>query len=97
MNKEDIFHLGSLARIKLTDEEADALKTDISGILEYVSTINKIVADTSITKEVGARYNVFREDSVTNDPESFTEALLNEMPEKKDRYLKVKKILNPDN
>ncbi|MEX0930840.1 MAG: Asp-tRNA(Asn)/Glu-tRNA(Gln) amidotransferase subunit GatC [Candidatus Paceibacterota bacterium] len=96
MTKEEILHLSSLARIKLTNEEVATLKTDIPNILDYVSAVNTIVADTAITKDIGVLHNVFREDIITNEAETYTEELLKEMPAKKGRYLKVKKILNPD-
>lgn len=96
MQKEDIFHLASLARIRITEEEAQALVHDIDAVLAYVSDINAITADTEITKKVGARYNVFREDIVSNEPDSYTEALLQEAPHTKGRHVVVKKILQID-
>lgn len=96
MTKEEIQHLGTLARIKLTDAEVEKLSGEFSAILEYVSTINDVVKDGSLEKKVGPVFNVFREDEVSNEPGSYTEALLSEMPEKDGRYLKVKKILNPE-
>ena len=96
MTKEEILHLGTLARIRLSDSEAEKLNTEIDSILAYVGTINDIVAEGDLTKAVGPVHNVFREDEVTNEPGSHTEALLAEFPEKKGQYLKVKKILNTD-
>ncbi len=95
MTKDDVLHLANLARIKLTDTEVEQFTTEIDAVLKYVSTIDDIVADADITKKVGPIHNVFRADEVTTEPESFTEALLNEFPDKKGRFLKVKKILNP--
>ena len=96
MTKEEILHLGELARIKLSDDEVEKLQGDITNILEYVSVVDDVVTDAALEKKVGAVHNVFREDEVTNDPGSYTDALLAEMPETKGRFLKVKKILNPD-
>lgn len=96
MTKEEILHLGALARIKLTDEEAEAFKGEISNILGYVGEINTIVADASMTKRVGPVHNVWREDEVTNEPGTYSDALLKEMPLTHGKYLRVKKILNPD-
>ena len=93
MEKEDIVHLANLARISITNEEAEALKNEIASVLAYVSTVNEITADSSLTKKVGVRHNIFREDMVTNEPESYTDALLREAPSKKGRHLAVKKIL----
>lgn len=96
MNREDIEHLGTLARIQLSPEEVTSLQSEIDAILGYVSAINEIVADGSLTKKVGVRHNIFREDAVTNTPDQYTEAMINEMPTHEGRLLRVKKILNPD-
>ncbi len=96
MEKQDIVHLANLARIRMTDQEAEALKEEIASVLAYVSTVNDITADTSLTKKVGARYNVFREDKVENEADAYTEVLLREAPKVKGRHLMVKKILQTD-
>jgi aspartyl-tRNA(Asn)/glutamyl-tRNA(Gln) amidotransferase subunit C len=96
MEKKDIMHLASLARIRITDSEAEALLTDIDGVLAYVSTVNDITADVALTKKPGVVRNVFREDAVANAPEEYTDALLKEAPQIKGRFLKVKKILQQD-
>ena len=95
MTKDDVLHLANLARIKLTDAEAEQFTTEIDAVLAYVSTIDDIVADADLTKKVGSLHNVFRADEVTNEPEEFTQALSTEFPDSKGRFLKVKKILNP--
>lgn len=95
MEKKDIQHLASLSRIRITDEEAEALKSDIESVLSYVSVINTLGGD-GLAKEVGARYNVFRNDVATNEGGAYTEAILNEAPSVKGKYLQVKKILQMD-
>ena len=96
MEKAEIAHLGELTRIALTDAELTQLEAEIPAILEYVSAVNKIVADDVTTKQVGARYNVLRSDAVTNEPGSFTDHFLREAPATAGRHVKVKKILDHD-
>lgn len=96
MEKKDILHLATLSRIRISDEEASSLTKDIESVLEYVSEINSITADVSLTKKVGAVYNVFRDDVVQNEGGSYTDALLKEAPSVKGRHLQVKKILQMD-
>lgn len=96
MEKEDILHLARLSRIAIDDVEASALLKDIDAVLAYVSEVNSIAAETGVTKKVGARYNVFREDEVTTKEREYTETLLKEAPKRKDDYLQVKKILQTD-
>jgi aspartyl-tRNA(Asn)/glutamyl-tRNA(Gln) amidotransferase subunit C len=97
MKKEEIEHLAHLARIRLTPEELTSLETELPKIIDYVGVVSSIVADSADAKpQVGARYNVFRKDEVTNQPGEFTKDMLAEMPETKGDYLKVKKILQTD-
>jgi aspartyl-tRNA(Asn)/glutamyl-tRNA(Gln) amidotransferase subunit C len=96
METKDIKHLASLARIRIADAEAEALKKDIDSVLDYVSVVSDIAAADGLTKKVGARYNVFRTDAVTNEPGVHTETLLQEAPAREGNYLKVKKILSQD-
>lgn len=96
MNKEEILHLGKLSRIKISDDEATRLQTDIESVLAYVSVVNEITADSDITKKVGAVHNVFREDVVTCEGGVHTEKLLAEAPHRKGQHLQVKKILSND-
>ncbi len=96
MEKKDILHLATLSRIRITDAEAEALTTDIESVLAYVGVVSEIAADAHLTKKVGPVYNVFREDKVLNEGESFTEALLQEAPHRKGRHLEVMKIIQQD-
>lgn len=96
MTKEEILHLGTLSRIKLSDQEAEKLHTEIEAILEYVSVVNDIVAEGDLTKVVGPVHNVFREDEVTSGPGEYTDILVEAFPDKQGRHLKVKKILNQE-
>ena len=97
MKKEEILHLASLARIRLTEEEITDLETELPKILDYVGVVSEIAGeDADAAPQVGAHYNVFRKDEITNEPGSLTEEALAEMPDTKDSFLKVKKILQTD-
>lgn len=94
MEKKDIEHLAKLARIALTDDEANALATDITSILGYVNEIRDITGAHVGEKQVGPLYNVMREDVEDKEPGMYTEALLSAAPERQGQYFKVKKILD---
>ncbi len=98
MNQEDVKHLATLARIELSDQELAKFTPEMSDILAYVSVIQDIAgeAEGDMSTKLGARYNIFRADEVTNEPNSFSEALLQEMPHREGRFLQVKKILQTD-
>lgn len=93
MKKEDITHLAKLARIELTETEIQNLESELSSIVSYVSAVSDIAADDTAVA-VGDRFNIFRSDVVTNEPNQYTDALLAEMPKTSGRFLVVKKILN---
>lgn len=96
MTKEEILHLATLSRLRLSDAEAEKWQGEIDSILGYVSKVNEIAADSHLTKTVGPVHNVFRADEVRNEPGSYSEAIEAAFPDKKGPYLRVKKILNPD-
>jgi len=95
MTKEEILHLGLLARIEITDTEADTLKDEITNILSYVGKVQEIAEEVP-PKTVGALHNVFREDVPTQTPGQHTENILAQAPKRHENYIAVKKILNTD-
>ncbi len=93
MKREDVEHLAKLARIAVTDGEADALAHDITGIIGYISEIEEITGTLEEVKEVGPLYNVMRDDTDPHEPGIYTEDLLNLAPKRDRQYIKVKKII----
>lgn len=93
MKTEEIQHLATLARIRLTDTEADALAHEFDAILGYVAQVTEISADVSSEKEVGVHAQVMRADEPSHEPGAYTEVLLNAAPERAGAYVQVKKIL----
>jgi aspartyl-tRNA(Asn)/glutamyl-tRNA(Gln) amidotransferase subunit C len=97
MTKEEVIHLAKLARIELSDTELENFTKEMSAILSYVSSIKEMVGDEVIEgPTVGDRFNVFRPDVVSNEPNSTTKEILAEMPETEGRFLVVKKILQSE-
>lgn len=94
MKKEDIEHLAKLARIAVTDSEADVLAGDITNIIGLVSQIEEITGDTELEKKIGALYNVMRVDENPHAGGLYTEDLLTAAPSRDGQYVKVKKILD---
>ncbi|MDQ3090023.1 MAG: Asp-tRNA(Asn)/Glu-tRNA(Gln) amidotransferase subunit GatC [bacterium] len=94
MDKEKVLNLAKLARISISEEEAENLSSEFDEILKYVDEINKA--------EIGAHEdsysdtplkNVFREDTPTNTSGENTEAILQNSPQREGNYIKVKNIL----
>lgn len=96
MTKEEILHLATLSRIKVTDEEVTKFQGEIGAIVDYVASVKEIVGDRGVVKGTGPVYNVFRKDEVTDDSGSTPEDLIKAFPERQGQHLRVQKILNPD-
>jgi len=97
MNTSDVQHLANLARIELSERELVSFTKEMSDILAYIGKVQSLVADEKDDQpDLGVRYNVFRKDVVTNEPDSYTESILAEMPAKQGRFLEVKKILQTE-
>lgn len=95
MKSDDVTHLASLARIALSEEEVGTYGAELAQIVDYVSAVSDIADSESDTEpQVGARYNIMREDVVTNEPDTYTEDILREMPQTQGRHMVVKKILD---
>jgi len=91
ITSKDIKNLASLARIEISEEEAERLTSEIDSILGYVGQIKDVVGN--IKKEVPKLHNVMREDVVTNTSRQYTDDILNDAPDREGDYIKVKKIL----
>ncbi len=96
MEKKDIEHLATLARIELKDKEAEGLAEDITSIVGCISEINEITAEKSGEKKVGPLHNVMREDGEPHESGIYTEDILSAAPDRKGQYIHVKKILGGD-
>lgn len=88
--REDLDNLSQLARITVKEEEKDKMLADMQAILGYVSEINEVSGDVERIK--GSHYNIVREDVITREPGSHTEAILHEAPETEDGYVKVAQV-----
>lgn len=90
MELKDIQKLANLARIEVSDEEADKFKSDLDGILKYVDQIES--APVSESGEA-MLINVMREDENAHESGVYSPELVSEFPEKDGDFMKVKKIL----
>jgi aspartyl-tRNA(Asn)/glutamyl-tRNA(Gln) amidotransferase subunit C len=87
----DIDHVARLARLDLTDEEKDALRTQLGVILEHAATVGEVAADdVPPTASAIPRANVFRENS--SEPSISHDAAMANAPAKTDGRFMVPKI-----
>ena len=63
VTKEELRHIASLSRLKLTDEELDVL--NIEAVIEFARELSEVdTGDESPTNHISDIHNVFREDEV---------------------------------
>ncbi len=96
MDKDKVLALAKLARLDITDAEAEQLSSEFEGILGYVGEVKKAVASTPLSsnEERGrGEVNIMREDNNPHESGIYTDKILEEAPEKEGNYLKVKNIL----
>ncbi len=90
MNIADIQKLADLARIKLSEDEAQSMLSDMEGILDYVKVIEGVEVE-DITPDYTV-HNAWRED-VPIEREHSHDLIVDQFPDKQNGFLKVKKIL----
>lgn len=93
LKKEDIEHLATLARIKISDEEKAEMVKKLEPVIAYVSDISKVATAEDAIPRVGALRNVMRADENPNAGGTFTDAILANAPHKEDGYFKVQSIM----
>jgi aspartyl-tRNA(Asn)/glutamyl-tRNA(Gln) amidotransferase subunit C len=92
ISREQVQHVARLARLELTEQEEDRLRSELSDILAYVDKLNEL--DTSSvepTAQVGEAATATREDEVTNAPAP--EEMLSNAPARQGTFFKVPKII----
>jgi aspartyl-tRNA(Asn)/glutamyl-tRNA(Gln) amidotransferase subunit C len=97
MNKEEVLKLAQLARIEVSEEEAENLTKEFSSILGYVGEIKGLVDPSSLDlepqKEDFPQRNILRDDELPHEGGIYTDAILGNAPSRTEENIKVKKIL----
>jgi aspartyl-tRNA(Asn)/glutamyl-tRNA(Gln) amidotransferase subunit C len=94
ISKEKVKHIAKLARLALSEKEVEKYQKELSKILEYIEKLKEV--DVSGIEPVFHPLkikNVMREDVEVKKEFNQIKKLIELMPEKKEGYLKVKKVL----
>ena len=91
---DEIDKLAALARLALSPEEKERMRSEFDSILGYIATIQKVSATSAKGgRSIVAQVNVMREDAHPHESGIYTEALISAAPKREGNYIKVKKIL----
>ena len=89
LTRAEVQHVAQLARLGLTDEEMEALASELSSILEYIDQLEQL--DTSSIAppaQVGELVDVMRDDEVQ--PSLDVEEALANAPSREGNYFRVR-------
>jgi aspartyl-tRNA(Asn)/glutamyl-tRNA(Gln) amidotransferase subunit C len=93
LSRDDVLKLAALSKLRLSDEEIERLRTELSEILNYVEVLNQAdIENLEPTYQVTGLKNMMREDE-TKDYGYKTEDLLKNAPATLDNQFKVKRVL----
>ena len=91
----DIEHVAKLARLDLTDDEKERLKTQLGQILEHATAIGEVAADdVPPTATPIPRANVFREDEP--EPSLPVDEALRNAPDRDGARFRVPRIVGSE-
>ncbi len=94
LSKEQIEHIANLARLDLTEEELKKYGEQLSAVLGYVDQLGEVETKRiEPTAQVTGLENVFRKDEVEEWSREEIEEALEDAPEREDRFIKVKRVL----
>jgi aspartyl-tRNA(Asn)/glutamyl-tRNA(Gln) amidotransferase subunit C len=93
LSRDDVLKLAQLSRLKLTDDEIERFRVDLSSILEYVEKLDSVdVSGLEPTYQVTGLKNIMRMDEPI-DYGYETKDLLKNAPAVQDNQFKVKRVL----
>ncbi len=89
----DVRHLAQLSSLQLDDKEAELLRADLEGILEYIDQLAELdTTGVEPTYQVTDLQNVWREDEI-DDYGITRDELLALAPDAENHQIKVPKVL----
>lgn len=93
LTRDQVIRLAALSKLHLTESEIKKFQAELSRILDYVDMLDNVdVSGLEPTYQVTGLENVMREDEVVIQQASPDE-LLKLLPDKKDRFIKVKRMI----
>jgi len=90
LTKEEVLHVGDLARINVSDEELKRYQVGLKQILDELNRINEVNVDGDILISPSLNNNVYREDvGIDEDVD-----VLKNAPKKSGNYIEIKRFVN---
>lgn len=94
LTKEEIQNIATLARIGLSEKDIEKYQQDLSEILDYFKKLDEVdIEGVEPIGHITGMKNVFRTDGNVDFGDLGKEAIMQNAPEEKDGYIKVKSVL----
>jgi len=99
ISKQDVQHIAKLARLGLTENEIKKFQKDLSSVLDYFKSLKEIdVSKIEPTFHPAEHFfekklEIMREDKAEHQSPEIANKLVEAVPEKKGRHVKVKAVL----
>ena len=92
IDKDTVKHISKLARISLDEKKADSLSKDLTSIMKFIESLNKINTDKTapLTSIINASLKS-RNDEVKDG--KIRDQILKNSPEKNDEFFVVPKVI----
>jgi aspartyl-tRNA(Asn)/glutamyl-tRNA(Gln) amidotransferase subunit C len=95
ISKKEVEHIAKLARLGLTEKEREKMQKELSLILDYIEKLKEVdVSKVKPTSHSIKVENVTRNDEVRSLKPEVRRKIIEQVPETKAGYLKVKSIFN---
>lgn len=92
VDRATVLRIARLARVAITDEEAQRLESELSGILDWVAQLDELdTANVEPMTRVEAMTMKMRKDEVTDG--FYADDIVKNAPEEDDHYFVVPKIV----
>lgn len=92
VDRATVFRIAHLARIAITDEEAERLETELSGILDWVAQLDELdTAEVAPMTRVEAMTMKKRKDGIADG--FYANDIVKNAPQEDDHYFVVPKIV----
>jgi aspartyl-tRNA(Asn)/glutamyl-tRNA(Gln) amidotransferase subunit C len=94
LTEREIKHVAHLARIGVSGEEVAQYRVELSAVLDHVAQLEQVDTEGVAPMTHGIDMtNVLREDTVEACDEVTKDAIMTQVPETKDGYIKVRKVI----
>lgn len=93
LSHDEIRHIAELARIRLSDEETEKYRHDLSQVLDFFKELESV--DTSgvvLGGMITGKENAWREDRVSEPDPDERRSIIDRFPSRKDDALRVKSV-----